>query len=266
LSDTAFQFKLGKLDCLAVTDGYLIVPGPPPSGVSGKPDMEHGQKMDIICLYIDTGKQKILIDTGCGDSFQKTTGQLVRNLAEAGIKPTDIEVVIYTHGHMDHVAGSFTAQGQAIFPKARYITARREWECWKTPVERPQLTQMFAAARKNCLAMPECFDLVEDGNSALPGFKLIVAPGHTPGNSLLEISSDSQKLLCIGDLVHSQVEFSRPDFYSFLDVDPEQAIQSRKLFLTQAASSGILVLACHFPFPGLGHIKMEHGLMTWQPI
>jgi glyoxylase-like metal-dependent hydrolase (beta-lactamase superfamily II) len=266
MSDAVFQFKVGKYECAAVTDGYLVVPGPPPAGGSGKPDMQHGQKMDVISLLIDTGSKKILIDSGCGDAFQSTTGQLLQNLKEAGIRPADIDVVIYTHGHMDHVAGSFDKQGQCVFSRARFMAARREFEWWKTGKERAQLQPMFAAARKNCLTMPERFDLIEDNAEALPGIRLMLAPGHTPGNSILEISSDGQRLLCIGDLAHSQIEFTRPDFYSFLDVDPEEAIRSRNQVLTQAAGSGILVLASHFPFPGLGHIKMENGLITWQPI
>jgi glyoxylase-like metal-dependent hydrolase (beta-lactamase superfamily II) len=266
MTETCFHFNIGKWKCAAVSDGSIIVPDPPPAGASGKPDIQHGQKMDIICLYIDTGKKKILIDSGCGDGFQTTTGQLGRNLEAAGIKRSDIDVVLYTHGHLDHVGGSFGKNGEILFPKARFMAARKEWECWQTRLERAQLQQLFSAARKNCLAIPDRFDLVEDNAQALPGIKLILSPGHTPGNSLLEISSDGGQLLCIGDLVHSQIEFTRPDFYSFLDVDPEQAIRSRKEVFAQVARSGSLIFACHFPFPGLGHIKMENNITVWEPV
>jgi glyoxylase-like metal-dependent hydrolase (beta-lactamase superfamily II) len=263
--ETFFRFNIGKWECASVSDGSLVVPGPP-SDSSGKPDLQQGQRMDIVCLFINTGKKKILIDSGCGSGFQSTTGHLLKNMEEAGIKRDEIDVVIYTHGHLDHVGGSFDSQGRAVFSKARFMAARKEWECWQNRLEREQLRQLFAAARKNCLVIPERFDLVEDNTEALPGIKLILAPGHTAGNSILEISAGGDQLLCIGDLVHSQVEFTRPDFYSFLDVDIEQAIQSRIQVLTQAARSGRLVFACHFPFPGLGHIKLEKEVLTWQPL
>jgi glyoxylase-like metal-dependent hydrolase (beta-lactamase superfamily II) len=258
MSDTAVKFNVGKFKCLAVKDGTLTaIPMP------GRP----AQVDHLNCLFIDTGKQKILIDTGCGDGFQPTAGKLLRNLEAEGIRPADIDRIIFTHGHLDHVGGACDAAGAPFFPRARYLAAKKEWRCW---VDRPETSEIqhmfFASARENLLPIPERFDLLEENAEVLPGIRSIPAPGHTPGLMVLEITSGKDRLLCIGDIIHSQLEFTRPDYYALFDVAPEQAIETRNRILSDAAKSGVLVFACHFAFPGLGHIKLKDGVFQWKPL
>jgi glyoxylase-like metal-dependent hydrolase (beta-lactamase superfamily II) len=265
VAETSFRFNVGEFECRVVTDGTIIVPDSMPEGRTGRPDMSHGQRMDVLCLFVNTGKRKILIDTGCGNGFQSTTGKLVENLKAAGIGCSEIDTIIHTHGHMDHVAGSFDDKGRPVFPNARYIVSQKEWECWVTRPERPQLQPMFSAARKYYLPIPEQFDLVEDQAEPVPGFKLMPAPGHTPGSIALEISSGVKKLLCIGDMIHAALEFTDPGHYSFLDVTPDQAISTRTTILCGAAKSGMPVFASHFAFPGLGHMVQKGEVLSWRP-
>jgi glyoxylase-like metal-dependent hydrolase (beta-lactamase superfamily II) len=265
VAETSFRFDVGEFECRVITDGTIIVPDSMPKGHSSPPDMSRGQKMDVLCLFVNTGKRKILVDTGCGNGYQSTTGKLVENLTTAGISCAEIETIIHTHGHMDHVAGSFDDKGRPVFPKARYIVSQKEWECWVTRPERPQLQHMFSAARKYYLPIPEQFDLVEDQAEPIPGFKLMPAPGHTPGGIALEITSGVKKLLCIGDMIHAPLEFTDPRHYSFLDVAPDQAIHTRTRILSGAAKSGLPVFASHFGFPGLGHMVQKGGILSWRP-
>jgi glyoxylase-like metal-dependent hydrolase (beta-lactamase superfamily II) len=228
---------------------------------------ENEEVFGLNCLFINSGDHKILIDTGCGDGFQSTAGWLAQNLEAEGIRRADIDRIIFTHGHIDHVGGSFDSQGRPIFPNARYITSDREWECWLTKPESSELQSMFfSAARKNLLPIQDQFNLVKEDVEILPGIKLIAAPGHTPGNIMVDISSDEERLLCIGDIIHSQLEFIHPEYLSSFDVKPEQALHIRAQILSDVAKSGILVFACHFPFPGLGYITHNEGVFTWQPI
>jgi glyoxylase-like metal-dependent hydrolase (beta-lactamase superfamily II) len=262
MNKNTYKFKIGKLDCMVVNDGTLTVPPP----ASEKPGTK-GEAMDVLSLVIDNGDVKILVDTGCGDKFEGTdTGKLVRNLNAAGIKCEDIDIIIFTHGHLDHAAGTFTRGGLPVFPNARYIVAKKEWQCWVDKKERKELQMMFITARQELLPIPEQFQLAEEGEELLPGIVLTTAPGHTPGSAILHISSEGEKLNCIGDLIHSATEFRRPDYYSFLDTDPEQAIQSRTKVLTKMAKSGELVCACHFPFPGLGYLTKKGDVLSWKPL
>ena len=265
MNDTLYSFTVGQFKCQVIKDGSILVPGPPTPESGGQADFRHGVDMDVLCLLIDTGKNRVLLDTGCGTGFLPDAGCLIRNLAAAGISPASIDTVIITHGHSDHVDGSFDPQGRPVFPNARFAISRKEWDALVSRPERESLRGLFASARQNYLPIPEKFTLVEDGSEILPGIRLLPAPGHTPGNSLIEITSGTEKLLCLGDLVHAFVEFVQPDYYAFLDVYPDLAVNSRKSILTAAAESAVPVFACHFPFPGLGRMTQKDGLLDWLP-
>lgn len=265
MENDLLRFTVGKFNCMVIKDGIILVPGPPTPESGGLPDFKHGQYMDVLSLFIDTGEHKILLDTGCGYQFLPKGGRLLRNLQAVGIDPASIDTVIISHGHSDHVDGCFDPQGQPVFSGARFVVSRKEWDAWVQRPERESLHSLFASVRKYFLPEPEKFTLVEDGDEIVPGIRLSIAPGHTPGNSMIELSSGTGRLLCLGDLVHSPVEFTQPDYYAFLDVYPDQAVESRKRFLTAAAESGVPVFACHFPFPGLGKMVQKDGLLTWSP-
>ena len=143
MQDTTYRFNVGKFKCMSVSDGTL-------SDAPGEEEPEREPQVHSLnCLYIDTGEHRILVDTGCGDVFQATAGKMLPNLEAEGIKRSDIDRIIFTHGHLDHVGGANDTQGKPVFPNARYITSEKEWECWVTPAESTELQQMFfATARK----------------------------------------------------------------------------------------------------------------------
>jgi glyoxylase-like metal-dependent hydrolase (beta-lactamase superfamily II) len=258
MSDAAYEFGVGRFRCLAVKDGTIT-----DQALEGRPVQVH----HLNCLFVDTGKYKVLIDTGCGEGFQPTAGKLLQNLQAEDISPESIDKIIFTHGHIDHVGGAVDTEGRPVYPKARYLAAKSEWDCW---VSRPETSELqhffFASARKNLLPNQENFDLFDKDAEILPGIRAIPAPGHTPGLVALEIASGRSELLCIGDIIHSELEFKQPDYYALFDVAPELAIQTRNEILSGAARSGVLVFACHFAFPGLGHVKESKGVFRWEPL
>jgi glyoxylase-like metal-dependent hydrolase (beta-lactamase superfamily II) len=255
MAETGFHYTVGEIECTIFNDGTLVTEGADMDEVFG-----------LNCILINTGDHRILIDTGCGDGFQSTAGHLVENLEAAGIRCEDIDRIIITHGHIDHAAGCFDSKGKPVFPNARYITSETEWDYWLTPPGSNELHNMFFnSARKNLLPIQDKFQLVKDNAEVLPGIRLIPAPGHTPGNAMVEISSVNNRLLCIGDIIHSQVEFTNPEYLALFDVMPEQAIETKTLILTELAGAGTPVFACHFQFPGLGYIIHQEGVFGWQP-
>ncbi|MGD1117896.1 MAG: MBL fold metallo-hydrolase [Dehalococcoidales bacterium] len=255
----SFRLNIGAFKCMVVSDGIIRVPSPPPSK---KP----GELMDVSCLLIEQGQRKILVDTGCGSGFQASAGKLLKNLLKEGVNPGQINTIIYTHGHTDHVGGSFDSHDRPVFPQARHMVLRKEFDSWATMPDTAKHYEMFAAARKYLLPIRDQFDLAEENAEIIPGIKLLPAYGHTLGNAMLEISSGKHKILCIGDLIHSQVELANPDYYAFLDSVPEQAVRLRTEGISKIAESGVLVFACHFPLPGIGHFVHKGGILSWQPV
>ncbi len=265
MTDTTFRLDIGKFKCTVISDGFITVPSAPPPGFSGRPEDRPREKMDVCCLLVETGKSKVLIDTGCGSVFQTSSGKLVENLVKEGIKPDSIDLIVYTHAHPDHIGGTFDPAGKLAFPKAQQVLTKKEWESFSGPEEGPT-TRMFTLARKTLLPVRDQFTLVDENCEVTPGIRLLPARGHTLGGVIIEVSSGKERMLCIGDLIHSHLEFTQPGFYSFLDSAPEDALKLRTEGLSGMADSGALVFACHMPFPGIGHFVKKGGILGWQPI
>ena len=265
MAATSYHLNIGKFKCTVISDGFITVPGPTPPGFSGRPEDRPREEMDVSCLLIDTGRRKVLLDTGCGSVFQSSSGRLLENLAKEGIKPDGIDLIVYTHAHPDHVGGTFDQAGKLAFPKARQILAKKEWDDFSGPEEGPT-SRMFTLARKTLLPVRDQFLLVDDDYEVMPGIKLLPARGHTLGGVIIEVSSGRDTMLCIGDLIHSHLEFTQPGFYSFLDSAPEDALKLRTDGLSKMAESGVLVFACHMPFPSTGRFVKRGGVLDWQPV
>jgi glyoxylase-like metal-dependent hydrolase (beta-lactamase superfamily II) len=253
MSDNAYHLTLGDFKCIIFNDGCLVDPN---------------ETYGLNCIYIEAGDQKILIDNGCGETFmEKTAGYLLKNMKAAGLKPEDIDTIIFDHGHIDHVCGTFNKKGKPVFTNARYIITQKEWDYIKSPPGANQTQNTFyRPARQYLLPLEDRFTLVEDDYEILLGIKLIPANGHTPGNVMVDIKSKGQRLLCIGDVIHSPREFTDPTCLTTFDVTPAAAVKMRAKILSRLAKEGTFVFACHFPFPGLGYIRQAGGILHWEPV
>jgi len=267
MTDNVFRFDLGNFKCLVVSDGKL---GPPPDSPNAPKSVTgiNGERLDLASLFIDTGKYKILIDTGFGieSDLEPDAGKLVENLGKEGIKTSDIDLILHTHAHIDHVTGSFDTKGKPVFPNARYILSKSEWEFINSKPPAGEDPKAFAVARTRYVKMPEKIEVVENNTEIVPGIKLLLAPGHTPGSCMYEITAGNKSLLCIGDLIHSIIELIYPEAFIMFDIEPEKALESRDRVFSQAAKSGTVLLVPHFPFPGIGRVMKNGKLFDWQAL
>ena len=290
MNDESYSFKIGAFNCIAVSDGshtYAPPAFPPPSTMlfANAPkdtlgrvlagyDLSPESWMEWIspytCLYVDTGKHRVLVDTGAGN-LAPTTGKLIKNLRANGIAPQDIDTVIITHVHPDHAGGITDDNGKLLFPEARYFLWRDEWDFWTSGQAEKTLDEHSGAvllqiARKNLPPIKEKLELVESETEIVPGIQAISAPGHTPGHMALMISSGNEQLLCVSDAILHPVHLEQPDWSCIFDIDPEQVAVTRKHLLERAAAEKILVSAFHFPFPGFGYVVRHGKTWRWQPI
>ncbi len=223
-----------------------------------------------ICLVINTGEHRVLVDTGA-NGLGPDTGRLLQNLRTERIEPEDIDTVILTHGHPDHIGGNTDSEGKLIFPNARYVMWKDEWDFWNSEEAERKLEEhvreiLLGYARKNLPPIQGQLRLVNQETEILPGIRAIAAPGHTPGHMAVAISSGGELLLCLSDTVLHPIHLEQPDWHAAVDFAPQQVIATRHRLLNRAATEKALVLAFHFPFPGLGHVVPERGAWQWQPI
>jgi glyoxylase-like metal-dependent hydrolase (beta-lactamase superfamily II) len=213
-----------------------------------------------------------LVDTGAG-AMAPTTGKLLSNLQTAGIAPEDIDTVILTHGHPDHIGGVLDEAGQPAFPEARYVIGRQEWAFWTSEPDLSHLQipdhlrySILEVARTKLPPLEGQLELVGPEVEIVNGIKAISTPGHTPGHLGLDIASGGERLLAISDVLLHPVHVVHPDWVAAIDYSPEQVVATRQHLLKRAAEEKALVFAYHFPFPGLGHVIQNDQGWQWQSL
>jgi glyoxylase-like metal-dependent hydrolase (beta-lactamase superfamily II) len=233
------------------------------------------------CLYIDTGEHRVLVDTGAGDlgahaaqvfpgldHSTSVTGLLLENLRGSGVEPSEIDTVVITHAHPDHVGGTLNETGGLVFPNARYYISGEEWEFWISDAATAKAPAiMVETARRNLGPLKERISLIEGEVEIVPGVRAIATFGHTPGHIALSIASDGERLLHISDAVLYPLHLEHPEWTPAFDILPEQASASKRRIFDLAAEGDALVFAHHFPpFPSLGRVRKQEQGWRWQPI
>ena len=219
---------------------------------------------------VNTNEHRVLVDTGAG-ALTPSTGKLVQNLKVVGIAPEDIDTVVITHAHPDHIGGNTDSKGKLAFPKAKYVMWQDEWDFWTSELAETKLDEhskdiLLGCARKNLPPIQGRLNLVDREIEILPGIEAIAAPGHTPGQMALAVSSEGEQLLCISDAVLHPIHLEQPGWHAIVDLDPKQVEATRRRILKKAAAEKSLVFAFHLPFPGLGRVSQSADTWQWQPI
>jgi glyoxylase-like metal-dependent hydrolase (beta-lactamase superfamily II) len=229
-------------------------------------------ELSINCFLIDTGSQKILVDTGAGELFGSTSGQLIANMRASGYGPEDVDAVLLTHIHGDH-SGGLSMAGRRVFPNAFVYVDRRDSVFWlKTEVKESapssrKTTILQSHQTVDPYVLAGKIRTFEGATELFPGVHTVPEHGHTPGHNGYMIESRGQQLLLWGDVIHaSEVQFRDWTITIEYDVDPEQAIKSRTDALKDAARQAYLVGGAHLPFPGLGHVRVAQDHYAWMPV
>lgn len=227
----------------------------------------------VNAFLINTGSKLVLIDAGAAKLFGPSLGNIVGNLKAAGYTPEQVDTVLVTHLHGDHVNGLIDAEGKAVFANAEIWSAKADNDFWlseeiaaKAPKEAQGFFKMARDAAAPYIKAGKWKTFSTD-QEILPGIASFAANGHTPGHSAYLIGSGEQKLLIWGDIVHNHaVQFARPNVAIEFDVDRKAAVATRKKIFAKAAGEKILVGGMHLPFPGIGHVRAETRGYSWVPV
>jgi glyoxylase-like metal-dependent hydrolase (beta-lactamase superfamily II) len=226
----------------------------------------------INAFLINTGSKLVLIDTGAGALYGDCCGKLTAHLRAAGYRPEQVDEILVTHLHKDHVGGVIT-QGAAAFPNAVLRLSQAEADYWLTPANKASapdfLSTFFDAAQAAVQPYRAAgrYQPYRDFGPLEPGITALPAPGHTPGHAAYLVHSKSQQLLIWGDIVHvAPIQLPHPDATVKYDSSAADAQASRAQLLQQASEQHWVIAAAHIAFPGLGHIRRHHGEYEWLPL
>lgn len=216
---------------------------------------------------VDTGDQRVLFDTGLGEGSRGDgLGQMAANLAAAGYAPDQIDVVVISHMHPDHIGGLMEG-GAPAFPNARYVIGQAEYDFWTstdrvgTPIE--GLHQM---ANAMVVPLAERATFIGDGAEIVPGISAMAAFGHTPGHMIHRVESGGQVIMITADTSnHFVLSLQRPDWPFSFDIDAAAASASRKQVFDMVANERVPFIGYHMPFPSVGFIEPLDGGYRFIP-
>ena len=231
-------------------------------------------RIEVAAFVIDTGSKKIMVDAGAGITFGPTVGRLSDNLSAAGLDLDDIDAVLITHMHGDHIGGLLDEKGKPRFKNAVVYSAKEESGFWLSETQAASAPEdgkrYFKMAQDISAPYRKTgrWKTFEAQQKLFEGITALSASGHTPGHTAYKVSSGGQTLLLIGDLVHNMAtQFPKPEISLVFDSDFHKAVTTRKAIFKEAAEDKVWVAAAHLPFPGMGKLVAEsEGAYHWLPV
>ncbi|MGZ9722887.1 MBL fold metallo-hydrolase [Rhizobium miluonense] len=267
----AYRRKIGDLVLTTLSDGYLDVSFDLLSNIAPEEidqileaaAVPKRARATIQSYLIQSSTKTVLIDGGAG-GMNGWGGELQNSLASVGVAKSDIDLVLLTHGHPDHLGGLATENGEPVFPNAELALSEAELAFWTDDAiinATPEgFRPFFLAARKVFDAYDDRLRMLDSGKEAAAGVEAIALPGHTLGHTGFAVQSGRDKLFIWGDIVHFlDIEVARPDVTIAFDVDASMSAQTRKRTFDMLATEDPLIGGIHTGSPGYLRLRRNDG-------
>ncbi|WP_170467007.1 MBL fold metallo-hydrolase [Ruegeria arenilitoris] len=268
-STIAKSFSLGDFTVTTLLDGSLPRDGAQEIFGGGASDEDFAKvsadnfiSPDVAQFFftptlVNTGSELVLFDTGLGQ------GGIQAALADAGVTPDQIDVVVITHMHPDHIGG-MTTNDAPTFANARYVTASPEYDFWSAQDAGNRVGDLVAA---KVTPLAEKMTFLEDGGEVTSGITAVAAYGHTPGHTVYHLESNGQRLVLTADLANHYVwSFAHPEWEVRFDMDKAAATASRRNVLGMLAADKVPMIGYHMPFPAAGYVETRGDGFRFVPV
>lgn len=218
-------------------------------------------------VVVNTGEQLVLIDTGNGPTREGAeTGLLIESLSAAGYTPDQVDVVVITHMHPDHIGGMM-ADGAPAFPKARYFAGAVDYDFWNSEnlIGSPG-EGLHHLTRKLVAPFADQTTFINPGDTIASGIEAMETYGHTPGHLAIHLESRGERLVFISDAAtHFAISLQHPEWESRFDWDKEQSAKTRRKLFDMLATDRIPFTGYHMPFPALGYVERDGSAYRYIP-
>lgn len=276
-----YRYKVGDIEVTAINDGFAQRPLEGFVRNAELPQVQQAMQEAFLpgnalpitfnTLVLNNGGRLTLIDTGNGDMGAPTSGRWMANFRAAGFDPAQVNTVVISHFHGDHINGLRLKDGTAVFPNAEVMVPAAEWAFWMDDARMNQAPEgmkgAFQGARRVFGPIANDVKRYEMDKEIVPGLTAVAAPGHTPGHTVYMLSSGNGKLMIMSDTTNHPALFVRnPDWSAVFDMDADQARATRRRLLDMAASERSQVAFYHAPFPATGHIAKDGNGFRFVPV
>ena len=271
------QITLDHIRVTYLPDGYALFDPHAVFPTSSAQDWQHYQHLlndngllvgSLGAHVIQTPDHTLLIDTSQGPRHIENSvmtlhgGELLTNLQRIGLAPADIDIVFYTHLHVDHVGWTgriVNDQYVLTFTRARHLVRSAEWQRFDDPsTTRANVDQALKLLKPH-------IEFIEDGQAIVPGVVVKATPGHTAGHAALVISAGAQRAIIMGDAFHSTVQFEHPTWTNTFDSDTELAKVARQHLIDDLAQPATCAVGTHFADTVFGRLTPVQDKYIWQP-
>ena len=229
-------------------------------------------RLSIHALLVRAPGLTLVVDTCVGNDKPRALlggvalqTQFLAALAEAGVRPEEVDAVVCTHLHVDHVGwNTMLREGRWVptFPNARYLIGRQEFAHWQAAGDAEQ--QAILADSVQPVFEAGLATLVEMNHRISPEIRLTPTPGHTPGHVSVLIESRGQRAIITGDMLHHPCQFGHPEWSPPFDSDPRAGAAMRRVVMESVADDDVLVIGTHFAAPTAGHVKRDGGAFRFD--
>jgi len=277
-----YKYKVGSIEVTAVYDGIWRKPHDPAfiKGVSVDETKAALAKAGLITEFmpipltvvvLKIGDRHIMVDAGSGvGQWQANATHLPANMKTAGIDRSQIDTILISHFHPDHVWGLMEKDtNAAVFPKAELVVNSVEYKWWTEPDRVEKLAPGRKPAGKRIAdVFPtwKNWKLVESGAEVAPGVQILEAFGHTPGHSAFLVTSGKDQLMVSNDTMYVPALLAPyPDWQGSYDQDGPMAIAARRKIVDRVIADNMMVCGAHFPFPGKGSFAKDGNAYAFTP-